>query len=129
MFHSAIMAIDIANHHIGIALAYYRQLKASAQQELDHSTETESTSRENDMNMDSDSNNHVAVTTSITALPPIPYMSSDPYHPSYAFLHHHLPGVRNLDRVDRTMEVADQLAQLAIDRKVKGILVRWPGGE
>eukprot|EP00571_Detonula_confervacea_P008371 CAMPEP_0172327588 /NCGR_PEP_ID=MMETSP1058-20130122/59909_1 /TAXON_ID=83371 /ORGANISM="Detonula confervacea, Strain CCMP 353" /LENGTH=443 /DNA_ID=CAMNT_0013044669 /DNA_START=490 /DNA_END=1821 /DNA_ORIENTATION=+ len=110
------MAIDITNHQIGIALAYHRQ------QTLPQHTDTHE---------DGPEPNNTVITTSLTALPPIPYMSSDPYHPSYAFLHHHRPEakntIRSLDRVDRTMEVADQLAQLAIDRKVKGILVRWPG--
>mmetsp|Transcript_19928 Transcript_19928/g.36034 ORF Transcript_19928/g.36034 Transcript_19928/m.36034 type:complete len:476 (-) Transcript_19928:291-1718(-) len=114
---SAIMAIDITNHQIGIALAYHRQ------QSLPNETSPQPGSILND-------NNSATVTTTLTALPPIPYMSHDPYHPSHAFLHHHCPEAdvtRSLDRGDRTMEVADQLAQLAIDRKVKGILVRWPG--
>lgn len=113
---SAIMSIDISNHQIGIALAYHRH------QTLPQDTDT---------NENGPETNNVAITTSLTALPPIPYMSNDPYHPSYAFLHHHRPEtkntIRSLDRVERTIEVADQLAQLAIDRKVKGILVRWPG--
>lgn len=117
---SAIMAIDISNNRIGIALAYHRKqpfpIEAPGHQYKSDST---------------DIDNSTSGTTTITALPPIPYMSSLPYHPSYAFLHHHRPEslnvIRDLDRVNRTMEVADQLAQLAIDRKVKGILVRWPG--
>lgn len=108
MMRSAIMAIDITNYRIGIALAYHKQQTSAGREEDD-----------------------TIVTTSITALPPIPYISSKPYHPSYAFLHHHRPEnlemIRSLDREERTLEVADQLAQLAIDRKVKGVLVRWPG--
>eukprot|EP00578_Thalassiosira_sp_NH16_P011819 CAMPEP_0181104462 /NCGR_PEP_ID=MMETSP1071-20121207/15446_1 /TAXON_ID=35127 /ORGANISM="Thalassiosira sp., Strain NH16" /LENGTH=429 /DNA_ID=CAMNT_0023187673 /DNA_START=387 /DNA_END=1676 /DNA_ORIENTATION=- len=111
------MAVDICNDHIGIALAYYRQNQEAPQQTSKNENWTDFSS--------------AATTTSLTALPPIPYMSSDPYHPSYAFLHHHRPETANmiqsLDRVERTTEVADQLAQLAIDRKVNGILVRWPG--
>lgn len=112
---SAIMAIDVTNHQVGIALAYHRQ-----------QTSPDQTSDENN---DGQENNGSGC-TSITALPPIPYMSRDPYHPSYAFLHHHRfedNAMRKIDRVERTVEVADQLAQLAHDRKVKGILVRWPG--
>jgi len=114
------MAIDITNNCIGIALAYHRQhdvpnREVSSQQIAESENNT-------------DDNNS---TTSIVALPPIPYLSSDPYHPSYAFLHHHRQessnNVRGLDRVERTLEIADQLAQLAIDRQVRGILVRWPG--
>lgn len=124
---SAIMAIDIANHHIGIALAYHRQHSLVDQSSSQHSygTENRTASDRNETG-----NNSTASTTSLTALPPIPYMSHDPYHPSYAFLHHHGPNddeIRSLDRAERTMEIADQLAQLAHDRKVKGILVRWPG--
>src|SRR5210317_224937 len=100
------MAIDITNYRIGIALAYHKQQQVAGEE---------------------DDNNSASITTSITALPPIPYISSEPYHPSYAFLHHHRPEnlemMRSLDRDERTVEVADQLAQLAIDRKVKGVLV------
>ena len=121
LIHSAIMAIDISNDRIGIALAYHRKQAFPIIEESDQQYKSDST----------DINNTTSGTTSITALPPIPYMSSLPYHPSYAFLHHHRPEglnvIRDLDRVNRTMQVADQLAQLAIDRKVKGILVRWPG--
>ena len=115
------MAIDISNDRIGIALAYHRKQAFPIEDSDQQQYESDST----------DINNTTSGTTSITALPPIPYMSSLPYHPSYAFLHHHRPEglnvIRDLDRVNRTMEVADQLAQLAIDRNVKGILVRWPG--
>jgi len=120
---SAIMAIDITNHQIGIALGYHRQ-QPSFQEESSSAHET----YPNENNRANADNNNGC--TTLTALPPIPYMSHDPYHPSYAFLHHHCPEAdrtRRLDRVDRTMEVADQLAQLAMDRKVKGVLVRWPG--
>lgn len=117
---SAIMAIDITNDHIGIALAYHQPQSLS----------NESKERYNKSN--------VAIATSITALPPIPYMSNQPYHPSYAFLNHDhsltdeaadIKSTRSygFDRVKRTMEIADQLALFAKDRKVKGILVRWPG--
>ncbi|KAL7542847.1 hypothetical protein ACHAXR_012945 [Thalassiosira sp. AJA248-18] len=121
---SAIMAIDITNHQIGIALAYHRQQSLPNDASYKNRDGTESAHKGNDM-----SNNNASISTSLTALPPIPYMSRDPYHPSYAFLHHHRheDGMRNLDRVQRTVEVADQLAQLAHERKVKGILVRWPG--
>lgn len=113
------MAIDITNNHIGIALAYYRQ----------QSTPSVSVGSDND---DTDNNTQAHIATSITPLPPIPYMSDRPYHPSYAFLHHHQPdGAHNmprcLERIERTIEIADQLAQLAINRQVKGIVVRWPG--
>ena len=114
------MAIDITNNCIGIALAYHRQhdipnREVSSQQIAESENNTDNIS-----------------TTSIVALPPIPYLSSDPYHPSYTFLHHHRQeslnsNLRGLDRVERTLEIADQLAQLAIDRQVRGILVRWPG--
>ena len=114
------MAIDVTNHQIGIALAYHQPQSLS----------NESTERYNKSN--------VAIATSITALPPIPYMSNQPYHPSYAFLNHDhsladeaadIKSTRTygFDRLTRTMEIADQLALLAKDRKVKGILVRWPG--
>ena len=77
---SAIMAIDITNYRIGIALAYHKQQKAAGREE-----------------------DALIVTTSITALPPIPYISSKPYHPSYAFLHHHRPEnlemIRSLDSI------------------------------
>lgn len=119
IFRSAIMAIDITNHHIGIALAYHHPQSLPNENEKQYKTEN-------------------TAATSITALPPIPYMSNQPYHPSYAFLHHHrhrpeeVEGIKStrthgFDRVERTMEVADQLALLAKDRKVRGILVRWPG--
>lgn len=115
------MAIDITNQHIGIALAYYRR----------QSTPPASIGSDND-DTDTDNNIHALIATSITPLPPLPYMSNRPYHPSYAFLHHHQPdGAHNmprcLDRFERTIEVADQLAQLAINRQVRGIVVRWPG--
>lgn len=120
-FNSPIMAIDVTNRHIGIALAYHRQQSSSMQSSLSGSI---------DGDKDAENNNSI-IATSITPLPPIPYMSHLPYHPSYAFLHHHFPEdahtPRCLDRVERTMEVADQLAQLATNRQVKGILVRWPG--
>jgi hypothetical protein len=114
------MAIDITNHHIGIALAHHQP------QSLSNGNEKQN------------SNGNTAIATSITALPPIPYMSNQPYHPSYAFLHRHrrpregtdcisTRARGGFDRVQRTMEVADQLALLATERKVKGILVRWPG--
>ena len=64
------MAIDITNDHIGIALAYHQPQSLS----------NESKERYNKSN--------VSIATSITALPPIPYMSNQPYHPSYAFLNH-----------------------------------------
>ncbi|KAL7544554.1 hypothetical protein ACHAWF_007935 [Thalassiosira exigua] len=110
---SALMAVDISNYQIGLALAYYRHQKPN----------------ESEVYNGNDDNDANAVTT-ISALPPIPYLSNAPYHPSYAFLHHHKPGgdmMSSFGRVDRTIVIADQLAQLAHDRNVKGILVRWPG--
>ncbi len=116
------MAIDITNNHIGIALAYYRQQSTPP---------PSSGSRESESSSVGDTENDAVIATSITPLPHIPYMSDRPYHPSYAFLHHHQPETvdmpRCLDRMERTIEVADQLAQLAINRQVKGIVVRWPG--
>jgi len=118
--HSAAMAIDITNNCIGIALAYHRQ----------HDIPNREVSSRQIAESENNTDDNIS-TTSIVALPPIPYLSSDPYHPSYAYLHHHrqesLNNVRDLDRVERTLEIADQLAQLAIDRQVRGILVRWPG--
>jgi hypothetical protein len=126
------MAIDITNQHIGIALAYHRQKStppSSSTYQSSGSHASESSSVDNTEN-DTDKN-YAAIATSITPLPPIPYMSDHPYHPSHAFLHHHQPETadmpRCLDRLERTIEVADQLAQLAINRQVKGIVVRWPG--
>ena len=114
------MAIDITNNCIGIALAYHRQ----------HDIPNREVSSQQIAESENNTDDNIS-TTSIVALPQIPYLSSDPYHPSYAFLHHHrqesLNNVRDLDRVERTLEIADQLAQLAIDRQVRGILVRWPG--
>ncbi len=114
------MAIDITNDHIGIALAYHQPQSLSNESKERYSK------------------SNVAIATSITALPPIPYMSNQPYHPSYAFLNHdhsltdEAADIKStqsysFDRVKRTMEIADQLALLAKDRKAKGILVRWPG--
>ena len=125
------MAIDITNHHIGIALAYYRQQLSPPSSAHPSYENHESIHSDNDDMM---CNSPALIATSITPLPPIPYMSDRAYHPSYAFLHHHPPeGARHnnmprcLDRLERTIEVADQLAQLAISRQVKGIVVRWPG--
>ena len=112
---SAILAIDVTNQQIGLALAYYRQ------QALDHE-ETNS-----DLG---DNNDSATATTLITPLPPIPYMSNKPYHPSYAFLHRPNlkdQGTKSLQRKERTLEIAYQLAQLAKQREVNGILIRWPG--
>ena len=121
------MAIDITNHQIGIALAYHRQQTLPNEALFRRNGNDSTIESSNDEN----SNKEYAATTSLTALPPIPYMSNDPYHSSYAFLHHHGPTddrvLRGIDRVQRTVEVADQLAQIAHDRKVRGILVRWPG--
>eukprot|EP00804_Cyclotella_cryptica_P030057 CCRYP_016960-RB/>CCRYP_016960-RB protein AED:0.10 eAED:0.10 QI:289/1/1/1/0.5/0.33/3/361/442 len=118
---SAVMAIDIRNDYIGIALAYHRQ---NRMQPAAHE----------DMKFDSDDGSTCNSTTSITPLPPLPYMSCAPHHPSYSFRHRHRP-VRTVigmpkkpPRVERTLEVALQLAQLASERGVKSVLVRWPGG-
>mmetsp|Transcript_15675 Transcript_15675/g.33116 ORF Transcript_15675/g.33116 Transcript_15675/m.33116 type:complete len:467 (-) Transcript_15675:85-1485(-) len=124
---SAIMAIDITNRQIGVALAYHRRQTSLDDTLPEHPHAYNSGSSRSLFNSD----NSPAITTTLTALPPIPYMSYDPYHPSYAFLHHHrcreADATRRLAREDRTMEVADQLAQLATDRNVKGVLIRWPG--
>lgn len=112
------MAVDIRDEYIGIALAYHRN---GTQSTRDGGS---------DINVDT----NTIPTTSISPLPPLPYMSTDPHHPSYSFRYRHRP-VRPVSgmpskppRVERTMEVALQLAQLSSQRSVKSILVRWPGG-
>ena len=115
---SALMAVDIRDEYIGIALGYHRRSRQSTQ------------TREEDFDTDAKTN----AITSINPLPPLPYMSRDPHHPSYSFHYRHRP-VRPVagtpskpHRIERTMEVALQLAQLSTQRSVKSILVRWPGG-
>lgn len=115
------MAIDIRNEDIGIALAYHRHHRIQpAVQE--------------NMEFDAHDGNKDNSTTSITPLPPLPYMSCAPDHRSYSFRHRHRPmrsvsGMpKKLPRVERTLEVASQLAQLACERGVKSVIVRWPGG-
>ena len=111
------MAVDIKDECIGIALAYHRQVKQ----------------RGNEGNSDWDADNGTIATTSINPLPPLPYMSRDSHHPSYSFLRMYRPfkGVDGMypkpERLERTLEVAVQLAQLSTQRSVKSILVRWPG--
>ena len=68
-----------------------------------------------------------SATTLLTCLPPLPYMSNKPYHSSYAFLHRPDTTTNSMRREDRTIEVANQLAHLAKQREVNGILIRWPG--
>jgi len=101
-------------------LAYYRQ-QAPA-----HETNSHADDAENNNNSDVNSN---SATTLLTPLPPIPYMSNKPYHPSYAFLHRpeFKTTTNSLRRKERTLEIANQLAQLAKQREVNGILIRWPG--
>jgi len=119
-FRSALLCIDITNQQIGLSLAYYRQ-QIPAHDETDSNAE-------NNNNSESVSNN---ATTLITPLPPIPYMSNKPYHPSYAFLHRpeldKQQATTSLRRKERTLEIANQLAHLAKQREVNGILIRWPG--
>ena len=112
------MAVDIRDEYIGIALGYHRESKVS--------------SRTGEADFDTDFK--TIATTSINPLPPLPYMSRDPHHPSYSFHYKHRP-VRPVagmpsrpHRIERTMEVALQLAQLSTQRSVKSVLVRWPGG-
>ena len=71
---SAVMAIDIRDEDIGIAVAYHRQHKSK---------------KEGIKEFDICDTNTTSSTTSITPLPPLPYMSRDPHHPSYSFRHHH----------------------------------------
>lgn len=112
------MAVDIRDDYIGIALAYHRN---GTQYNRDG---------EFDINVDT----NIIPTTSISPLPPLPYMSTNPHHPSYSFRYRHRPtrpvaGMPSKPpRVERTMEVALQLAQLSSQRSVKSVLVRWPGG-
>ena len=126
----AIMCIDISNHQIGLACAYRRKQDPATR-----------------LQPDEDRMFPASSATTITPLPPLPYISQEAYHPSYAFLHHNRydwpsgshtnslltrhfsPGQkgRSLDRVDRSFEIADQLAQIACKRGVHGVLVRWPG--
>jgi len=112
------MAIDIKDDCIGVALAYHRQVKQS--------------SKRGNSEWD-DCGTTTIATTSINPLPPLPYMSRDPHHPSYAFLRMYRPskGVDGMypkpNRLERTLEVAVQLAQLSTQRSVKSVLVRWPG--
>jgi len=110
------MAIDVTTQHIGIALGYHLpQSLASNDKQYDNSN-----------TCNDEFNVRALGSTTITALPPIPYMSDQPYHPSYAsFADKHT--TRTQDRDVRTIEVANQLAQLATERKVIGVLVRWPG--
>lgn len=110
------MAIDVTTQHIGIALGYHLpQSFASNDKQYDNSN-----------TCNDEFNVRALGSTTITALPPIPYMSDQPYHPSYAsFADKH--AIRTQDRDLRTIEVANQLAQLATERKVIGVLVRWPG--
>lgn len=102
------MSIDVSNQQIGLALAYYRQLAPTG---------------DNSGVIDS-------ATTLLTPLPPLPYMSTKTCHPSYAFLRRSQLDAttsNSLRREERTLEIANQLAQLAKQREVNGILVRWPG--
>mmetsp|Transcript_3197 Transcript_3197/g.7175 ORF Transcript_3197/g.7175 Transcript_3197/m.7175 type:complete len:421 (-) Transcript_3197:405-1667(-) len=107
----AIMCVDISNHQIGIACAYRRHQPPATR-----------------LQPDDDGMFPASSATTITPLPPLPYLSSEAYHASYAFLNNS-PGrkERSSDRVDRSFEIADQLAQIACKRGVHGVLVRWPG--
>ena len=117
MIYSAVMAVDIRDEYIGIALGYHRHVKQST------------SSKDSELDIE---HNGIA-TTSINPLPPLPYMSRDPHHPSYSFRYRHKPvtAVEGMalkpPRVERTIEVALELAQLASQRSVKSVLVRWPG--
>lgn len=116
--HSALLCIDVTNQQIGLSLAYYRQ-------QVPAPDETNSNAENN--NSEGGSN---SATTLITPLPPIPYMSNKPYHPSYAFLHRpedKQQATTSLRRKERTLEIANQLAHLAKQREINGILIRWPG--
>ena len=114
--HSALLCIDVTNQQIGLSLAYYRQQVPAP----------------DETNLDANSEGANSATTLITPLPPIPYMSNKPYHPSYAFLHRpeelgKQQATTSLRRKERTLEVANQLAHLAKQREINGILIRWPG--
>jgi hypothetical protein len=119
------LSIDVSNQQIGLALAYYRQ-QAPAHETNSHAYDVENNNNNSDVNSNS-------ATTLLTPLPPIPYMSNKPYHPSYAFLHRPEMDTKTaaatnpLRRKERTTEVANQLAHLAKQREVNGILIRWPG--
>ena len=67
----SIMCIDISNHQIGIAFAYRRQQPPATR-----------------LQPDDDGMFPASSTTTITPLPPLPYISNEAYHGSYAFLHH-----------------------------------------
>lgn len=128
---SVVMCLDITNYQIGIALGYHRQ--HPLQTNTDNNAAGWKSDESNNSDYD-DGDEGTNFTTSITPLPPLPYMSRDPHHPSYAFHQQHRPtrAVAGMPttppRVERTMEVATQLAQLAKEKNVKGVLVRWPGG-
>lgn len=119
---SAILCIDVTNQQIGLSLAYYRQQVPPRTASLFDSN------AENNNKSEGVSN---SATTLITPLPPIPYMSNKPYHPSYAFLHRpeldEQQATTSLRRKERTLEIANQLAHLAMQREINGILIRWPG--
>jgi len=117
---SALLCIDVTNQQIGLSLAYYRQQVPAPD---------ESSSDAENKNSEGGSNSATAL---ITPLPPIPYMSNKPYHPSYAFLHRpdeldKQQATTSLRRKERTLEIANQLAHLAKQREINGILIRWPG--
>ena len=116
---SAILCIDVTNHQIGLSLGYYRQ-QAPATDETDSYAENNKSEGVSN-----------SATTLITPLPPIPYMSNKTYHPSYAFLHRpeldKQQASTSLRRKERTLEIANQLAHLATQREINGILIRWPG--
>ena len=114
------MSIDISNQQIGLALAYYRQQTPASEEMKSEVDESENNSGFSN-----------SATTLLTCLPPLPYMSNKPYHSSYAFLHRPDDNIdtttNSMRREERTVEVANQLAHLAKQREVNGILIRWPG--
>lgn len=65
----AIMSVDISNHQIGIACAYRRHQPPATR-----------------LQPDDDGMFPASSATTITPLPPLPYLSSEAYHASYAFL-------------------------------------------
>jgi hypothetical protein len=109
------MSIDVTTQHIGIALAYH----------LPQSLARNDKQYDNSYTANDEFNVRALGSTTITALPPIPYLSDQPYHPSYTFADNHATRTRCRDV--RTIEIANQLAELAAERKAIGLLVRWPG--
>lgn len=145
------MAIDVTNHHIGVALAHHSPQNEEFQHQYHRQNNHSSSSSSSFTSGSSPSSNFqyvesiynhnqeenlaslfgIQTTTTITPLPPIPYMSHRPYPQSSTsrYSHRLVAGMPTRPpRLAHTLEIAQRLRDLAVEHDVNGVLVRWPGG-